>query len=190
MGRYCGILLLILWNTYFTSGQSIPIDTLTGKITYTDIISVDSSFTKDDLYYIATECFKTTFVYSPIQVEFRDEEQGLISCKSVMKVYYKSHGNDIPGGYINFKLIIFIKDGVYRYIITDFIHNGVMGGFGRVPTFGDCEIMMNIKPDFEYYKLYNYYLYQLDNSVKGVIDNLKVQMVNRKFLRNRNKWKF
>ena len=52
------LLLFALSNS--SSGQTLPIDSTTGKITYTEVVKVDS-ITKDQLYSRALVWFTKTF---------------------------------------------------------------------------------------------------------------------------------
>jgi hypothetical protein len=100
---------------------TFPMDSITHKITYTDVVKVDSA-SAQDLYsrgkYFVANAFKNAQAVSMLN----DDQATTIVCKGTMKAYMKSLGLH-QFGYISFTLKIFCKDGRYKYVITDLVHS-------------------------------------------------------------------
>jgi len=87
-------------------------------------------------------------------------------------------------GYINYTISIYIKDGRYKYIISDFYHTGqnsvYLGSVNKVPDYGVCEGMINYKPTFwdpiNIKKTINSILSQIDSNIVDLVKNLKFVM--------------
>lgn len=169
----------------------LPIDSLTGKITYTEVVFVDSLSNKLELYSRAREWFAKAYKSSTNVIQLEDKESGKIVGKALMQVYQKVYGTDYPSGYINYTISIYIKDGRYKYEITDFHHTGQLTtGGGRIPDYGFCEKMINTTDKtfgISHQKAYNYYLYVMDNNTKDLITDLKSAM-NTKTTITKDDW--
>ena len=169
-------LLFLLLLPIFSFAQNeipdLPIDSTTHLITYEGVITVQGS--KDQLYSKGREWFAKTYnsAQNVIQMDDKDEIVG----KALMQVYYKRLGMQREGGYINYTISIYFKDGKYKYLITNFYHTGQYDSFGNYfNAIGTCEAMVNEKRR-SYKKLYNYFLTELDNNTKSLIERLKESM--------------
>lgn len=172
--------ILVLTTRSFGQNEtpSLPIDTETNKIMYTEVIRVDSSVTKDILYSKAREWFAIAFKSSNDVVQLEDKENGKIIGKAIMNVYYKSMGREYPSK-IRYSIAIQVKDGRYKYEITDFIHE----------TDGVCEEMINTKKKVmgvSLQKNYNFYLNQLDSYSKSLASDIKATM--NKTTKKKDEW--
>jgi len=160
----------------------LPIDSLTSKITYSEVVYVDSLANKQELFSRAREWFAKSYKSSTNVIQMEDKESGKIVGKALMQVYHKALGSNYPSGYINYTISIYIKDGRYKYEVTDFHHTGQLVSSGNIPDFGICEKMINTTDKtmgMSYQKTYNYYLYQMDNNIKDLISELKAAMVTK-----------
>ena len=162
----------------------LPIDSSTNKITYSDVVYVDSLATKQELFSRAREWFAKAYKSSTNVIQMEDKERGTIIGKALMQVYYK----EFPYGYINYTISIYIKDGRYKYEFTDFHHTGQ----GRdVPDFGICEKMIKTSDKYmgiSYQKYYNYCLYHMDNNIKNLISDLKSAMTKKATNSKKDDW--
>ncbi len=156
-----------------------------GNIIYSEVVYVDSIINKQILFSNAREWFAKTYKSSTDVIQMEDKESGKIVGKALMLVYHKAFGSNYPSGYINYTISLYIKDGRYKYEITNFYHTGQYvsaGGtaYGSViPDYGSCDKMINTTDKvmgMSYQKTYNYYLYQMDNNIKDLILNLKENM--------------
>ena len=88
----------------------------TGKIVYTEVVEMPG-VTKDVLYSRAYEWFAKSFVSANNVIQMQDKEAG----KIIGKGCYGFDKNKV-----NFTLSIYLKDGKYKYEITDFVHETIM----------------------------------------------------------------
>lgn len=164
----------------------LPFDSLTNKITYSEAVFVDSLTNKQELFSRTREWFAKTYKSSTNVIQMEDKENGKIVGKALMQVYHKGLFSELyESGYINYTISIYIKDGRYKYEITDFYHKGqYIGGKynGRIPDYGVCENMINTKDKtmgISNQKFYNYYLYQIDTNIKNLIIDLKTTISSK-----------
>jgi hypothetical protein len=139
---------LTLLSVSTTFGQKketpiLPIDSATSKITYSEVVFVDSLTNKNELFLRAREWFAKTYKSSMNVIQMEDKENGKIVGKASMQVYHKLGGSNYPSGYINYTIFVYIKDGRYKYEITDFHHTGQYVSEGTISDYGVCEKMIN-----------------------------------------------
>lgn len=162
----------------------LPIDSLTNKITYSEAVYVDSLANKQEIFSRAREWFAKAYKSSTNVIQMEDKESGKIVGKALLDVYMTTvFGSQSEGGYINYTITIYVKDGKYKYEITDIYHTGsyVNSTVGKTPDGGACEILFKKKEGFwgnSYKKTYESYLFQMDNRIKALISDLKVGMTN------------
>lgn len=179
--------LLSLFTAAFSQAQNLPIDSETHLITYTEVVTVNGD--KDELYSKAREWFAKTYNSSMkvIQMDSKDKIVG----KALMHVYY--HGGGY--GYINYTISIYLKDGKYKYEITNFYHTGEVRTGGSyvgnvyfatldIPDYGVCEEMLREKKKHAQ-KVFNSLITQMDENIKPLITGMKEsmnkQIVNKDF---------
>jgi len=173
------VFLILFIGISITYGQketpNLPIDSQTNKISYSEVVNVDSLSKKQELYSRAREWFARAFKSSTNVIQMEDKENGKIVGKALMQVYHKALGSNYPSGCINYTVSIYLKDGRYKYQFSDFYHSGS----GNVPDYGPCEQMISTTRKtmgMSYQKTFNYYLYQMDNDIKDLILSLKLAM--------------
>lgn len=118
------LLLFLLCNLPLFA-QDFPISDKTGKICYTEVVHVDSTVTKEILYYNAREWFAKSFKSANDVIQMDDKDAGKIIGKGSFKVERLPFlvSDDIGNaGWINFTISVFVKPGRYKYEITDFFH--------------------------------------------------------------------
>jgi len=154
---------LILSLFVFISGftQSIHVDSATHLITYSEVVQADGN--QSELYSRAREWFAKTYNSSMKVIQMDSKEKIVGKALTHMRKYY---------GYINYTISIYLKDGKYKYEVTDLYHTGEYAGDGvTIPDFGACEEMIGSKK-----KKFVYYLTQSDNDIKSLIASLKESM--------------
>ena len=187
-------LFLMFSITVFCKNETpvLPIDSISKKITYTDKVFVDSATNKQELFSRAREWFAKTYKSSSKVIQMEDKESGKIIGKALMQVYHKGLGMSFESGYINYTFSIYIKDGKYKYEVTDFYHTGQYVGNGkRIADYGTCENMINTTDNdlgFSRQSTYNYYLFQMDNNIKSLIVDLKTAMAVKGEGLNNDNW--
>lgn len=160
---------------------NLPVDSTTNKITYSEVVTVDSSNNKQELYSRAREWFAKVYNSAQNVIQMDDKESGKIVGKALMTVYFKWLGASREGGYINYTLSVQLKNGRYKYEITDFYHTGGVD----YPDYGSCESMMKSKHQK---KVFNGFLIQLDNNIKALVLNLKESMAIQTTAGKKDNW--
>jgi len=152
MKRNRGLLLffmltLVSMSTVYgqTETTKFPIDSLTGKIKFSEVVYVDSLANKQELFSRAREWFSKSFKSSKSVIEFEDKEIGKIIGKGSFAIiseesmddneYIKNKGlvskalrerkSKGEVGTVSFLISIYIKNGRYKYEITNLSHKGV-----------------------------------------------------------------
>lgn len=172
---------------------NLPIDSLSGKITYTEVVYVDSLVNKQELFSRAREWFAKAYKSSTNVIQMEDKENGKLVGKALMAVQFKAFiGNQyFPGGYINYTISIYIKHGRYKYEVTDFYHTGEYVQNQKIPDGGPCEKMITETKGFwgnSYKKTYLLFLYQMDNNIKALIESLKTALSTKGLNPQKNDW--
>lgn len=112
-------------------------------LTYTEVVQVDS-VSKDELYNRAKLWLANTYVNSKAVLQIDNKEEGQIICKALMIYTPKIFsGSEQTKGTIRYTFKIYLKDGRYKYEITDFFHDpdgNEYGkfGVGTVTTAKEC----------------------------------------------------
>jgi len=178
--------ILLSFNTV-AQKPNLPIDSITKKITYTQVVYVDSSLNSQELFSIGKEWFAKSFNSSNDVIQMADKESGKIVGKGTMQVYCKSIGSHRKCGFVNFTISIYLKNARYKYEITNFIHTGqTISRDNVIPDYGPCEYWINDKREYPLMsqngvqKISNYFLKQLDDDIKALTDDLKKVMSNTK----------
>lgn len=94
------------------------------RIDFSEVITVDSTITKTQLYLSAKAWAVNMFKDSKEVIELDDKEAGIIMGKGAFKVY---PGMFLTNGFIKFTFKIQCKQGRYKYSVYDFIHISTKG---------------------------------------------------------------
>ncbi len=180
----CFTLMLVMDVFGQDEMPKMPIDEETKTITYSEVINVDSSITKSELYSRGREWFAKAYKSSTDVIQMEDRESGKIIGKALMVVYHKALGMALESGQINYTISLYCKDGRYKYEVTDFIHTSNYES-GRVKT--SCDRMTSETRKM-YRKVYTYYLIQLDENIRGLIADLKNSMNVKSTKKNKDDW--
>ncbi len=116
-------LILFLFSLSFSASsveekmKKLPFDPSTGKITYTEVIQVEG-LSRDALYDAARSWIALNFKSAQHVLQMDDKASGKLICKGNFVIYT---GNFMPTEHrISFSLTIRVKEGRYKYILTDF----------------------------------------------------------------------
>ena len=121
------LLLLVLFflalNVKSQPGYlELPIDSITNKITYTNVVHTDSTLLTEDLFTLARIWFAETFRTSRAVIQMEDKQSGVLIGKAEVPILYKSLGVTHDLQNVLFTLSLYFKDGRYKYEVTDFIY--------------------------------------------------------------------
>lgn len=129
------IFLALFLMVFVAHAQNLPVDANTGKITFIEVVDA-AGLSDKDLYKIALEWGKE----KNFTIKSQDEAAGTVVFNASTPVEYdavKSGKKD--KGSVNFTYSVFCKSGKYRYIVTDFVHEGAAGSGGKLEnTSADC----------------------------------------------------
>ena len=116
-------LSLILMSPVILIAQSGVFPLVDCKINYTEIVKIDSSINKATLFLNAKMFFVNEFKSAKDVIQLEDRESGTI----IGKGYFTYNWDMGKNSYVEMKIWhtikLTIKDGKYRYEITDFIHS-------------------------------------------------------------------
>lgn len=119
------IVSFFLAMTLFASGQE--------PLTYSEVVEVPDSAYKEELYRRAKYWFTTTFRDANAVLQTEDAINGELTGRGQMKhtmpMIYGS-----GSGKITFIVSVFVKDGRYKYSITQFYHDLPKQSFGLITT--------------------------------------------------------
>lgn len=90
-------------------------------IQYERVYKIDS-INKAKLYSIVNEWFASTYNKSTEVIQMTDKEEGIIVGKGAIRYDHSKHTYGCYGGYIKYTISVYIKDGRYKVILSDFIH--------------------------------------------------------------------
>ena len=118
------LMILVAVSPIISIGQSLPIDSETGEVVFTDVVSVTDSSTKAiDLFYRAQEFLVDVFVSADNVIEYENAETG----KIIVKGRFKLKPTMVMAGTVDFRMDIQVKDGRYKYTIKDLDHKCCVG---------------------------------------------------------------
>ncbi len=129
------VALFCLGSLGYASAQTLPVDAGTGKITYLEVVDA-SGASPEDLGKVVKEwATKQGFIIK------EDATNKLVYDAFSVIEYPGVSGSTLEKGKVKFSLSVFFKDGKYRYILTDFVHEG------DVKTKANGGKLENVNPD-------------------------------------------
>ena len=162
------ILLLLISFSFAGLSQKpfVPIDSVTGKITYKEVIQIDS-VTKNEAYNAAKVWIAKTFRSAKDVIQNDDKDAGIIVLKPLFQLFATEKG------YIHYTLTLLFKDGRYKYELSDFYHTGGNENGTQKTDLGACEGMLGIKE-------MQLNLLELHSNMIDIVKSLKTEMVPKK----------
>jgi hypothetical protein len=145
----------------------LPHNQETGLIEFTGLVKVDSSLTQQILYTKAKEWFANSFKSAKDVIQMDDKVAGIIVGKG-------NFSESKTCGIVNFTMKVQVKDGRYKYWVSNFKHEEHTRGWSG----GNLE---NEKPDCGYYfmakKVWLKFIpFAVDQHVNYMIQSLKVAL--------------
>ncbi len=90
-----------------------------GKINYSEVIQVDSGITKNELFTAARKWFANAYKSANDVIQMQDKEAGEIVGKGIVTGLYRIPLNPSVTVNVYHTVSITVKDGRYKYEITD-----------------------------------------------------------------------
>jgi hypothetical protein len=159
------ILLLTAPNLQAQGTPKMPVDPETKLITYKEVVTTPGK--PADLFNRGIEWVNKQYKNPVDATKVRDQASGTIEIIHRFDITKVEQGTTLPAGTIDYSLKIEMKDGRYRYTITNF----TLKTISRQPI----EKWMN-KNDQSYIPAWDIYLKQVDDFTKKLIDSLKAGM--------------
>jgi len=162
------LILLLAAFISINAFAQFPVDSMTKKITYTEVVAVTAT-SKADLYARAKS------INSIQSAVIKDSKaEGIYSYKGSFAVKYPAPQVGMShNGTVNYTVTIVCKDGKYKYTVTELMHTsdkGNGGGLeGALPACGKYTLTLsgwnNIK------KQSQEKMNELVKAIKGAMDN-------------------
>ena len=114
----------MLFALFFLFGKSQQ------PLYYTQVIVIDSTTSKEELFDRARLWFNNNFTSSKEVIQVADRNYGEMVCRGIIP--YNTTINELRSaivGEIRFDVKIYFKKGRYKYEFTNFRHEGI-GGYG------------------------------------------------------------
>lgn len=102
---------------------------------YTEIVIVDSTITKNELYSTFMDWLAKTYVSAKDVIQYQDKEEGKIVAKGLFKVYLNGVYGATEVGNIHHTISIYVKEGKYKYVIGNIYFEGK--AYGESPINGE-----------------------------------------------------
>lgn len=161
---------------------TVPIDTATHEIKYKEVVDVPG-LTKEDIFSTARSWFPKDFQVAQAYISHADYKTGQIIAHAM--VFGKRLVGLIGVPYsINFNIYLWIKDGKYKYEISDFFILWGLNG-DATPDMHSADTYIN-DPQYknkkgEYTGKARLILYNIDGNVQNVIVSLKYAILKKKY---------
>lgn len=143
----------------------IPVDPQTKLITYKEVVTVAG--TPGELFNRAIEWVNKQYKNPVDATKVRDQASGVIEIIHRIEISRIEQGATLVAGRVDYSMKLEMKDGRFRYTITNFNMKAV----SRQPL----EHYMN-KQDKSYIPAWDDYLMQVDDYTRKLIESLKLGM--------------
>lgn len=145
-------------------------------LVYTGVVETDSTLTKNDLYINGKTWFAESFRSAQDVLQMEDKEASKLIGKS--NIEYNSNvflSSDRTRGWIRFTVNLQVKDGKYKYEISNIIHDAGFS-FGYLTTDFECPYE-EIKGGKKWKnKVWTDIKTQTDQNIIPLIESLKITM--------------
>lgn len=109
------------------SFAQLPVDSATQKVTYSEVVPVPGA-TKDQLYVRAKNL---NMLRENVKAD--NKAEGVYSYKGQINVTYPAPQVGMKhSGVVKYVVTLFLKDGKYKYVITNFVHESSKGNGGKL----------------------------------------------------------
>jgi hypothetical protein len=156
----------------------MPFDSVTNLITYNGIVEQEESGS-DSLYARAKRFSEKNLGKGKALYELDKRNQKLVVNGSIPAFAYINKFNKKTIGKFQFKMTILVKEGRYKYTITNFVHESEVSASGGKP----------VRNYFEYYnsstsniQAYDKVLRYADKDIKETIQKFQLAMRDPKLL--------
>lgn len=178
----CALLLFFLSSNYLLAQESLPLDSATKEVTYSEVVHVKDSASAKELFDRAKNWFTRTYNSSNDVIQDMDKELCSITGKAIIRTHIHYVG-ERTWGQVKYTISVFCKDGKFKYIINDFYHTGdtyasagsMLGDVGSITVANE---LFQAGETGRYYreKDFVYLRSQIMQNISGLIASLKESM--------------
>jgi len=119
--------LFLIFSSFLSAQENekivLPIDSTTNLVTYSGVVQIKDRTAKQ-LYSNGKAWFTKAFGSGKATIDFEDNVDFKIIGKGKIHISVNGSFGKQPGGYVNFTISLFFKDGRYKYIFSSFYHEG------------------------------------------------------------------
>lgn len=176
--------VLFLFVPFTGMGQEIvlPLNSETNLIEYSELVQIDSTTTQKALYSRAKEWVAIAFKSAKDVIQMDDSENGIMILKGIIPI---SGGMYLADGKVDFTMKIQLKNGRYKYWITNFSHSSYKPGYSggalenTKPACGSMSMMK---------KGWNQVKESTDKYAQNIVQNLKSFMTKQSIDKKVENW--
>lgn len=170
MNKLLTLLLIVLCFDLKAQDANLLVDSKTNLFSYSEVVVLTDSASKNELFSRAKSCFAHLFKSSQKVIQNEDKEAGTIIGKGTIKAYARALGTNYDGGYVNFTITISCKDNRYKYTLTDFIHEGTGSEMPSGGSLGNTSAFSWTN------KQWNLMKTQINDDINSLISSIKLEM--------------
>jgi hypothetical protein len=100
---------------------ALPVDPQTHLITYQGVVEIPG-ISKADLYTRAYAWIANAYHSANAVIQMQDKEAGQLVAKGLTRVNARALGMTMDAGIVRHTLTIYVKDGRYKYVLTNLTH--------------------------------------------------------------------
>ena len=173
------ILIALLFASTKLLAQDIPVDSVTHKVTYQEVVKVDNT-PQAELYNRAKSWFAKSFRSANKVLQMYDKDLGKLIGKGSEPLTYK-YALVNMNYTLHYTLAVVVKDGRYRYEITDItVPDDDPAGYhltlDQIVVDGNSGKEKTKKDNGEYRNRFKGYIVNSDLFFKALITDLKTSM--------------
>ncbi|REJ82991.1 MAG: DUF4468 domain-containing protein [Bacteroidetes bacterium] len=162
------------------SAQNVPVDSITGLITYEGVVEV-KGVPAAELYKRANEWFMEYYKNPAEVIRENDAQSNKITGKHRFRISNPpdKSGNKGEAGLVQYTLNVAARDGRFRFEISEFT-------WKQLSAYPCERWMKTTEPGYN--PVYAEYLNQLDTQTREIIASLKNAMMQEKLQKDRDNW--
>lgn len=174
MKQFLLISLSIIYVVTFSYAQKNITPVVNGSIYYSEVVTVDSSLKKGDLYINAKKFFVDAFHSGKDVIQLDDKESGNVIGKGYFTIVWKANFMYSYEMQIWHTIKVSVKDSKYKYEITDFSGKYFVTA-GQYNRGGWQDLQLNDWKGHNSDKVFS----DVNNKVHDEISTLKIYMAKK-----------
>lgn len=170
MMKYFILLLIFTSVVHFTKGQ-------TNAFVVEEVVHIDTITSAEVLYERTKMWFAETFVNSESVIQIDNEEEGTIVGKASFRYKPKVfQSSETIRGWVRYTISVYCRKGRYKFVISDFIHDGKSTDFDLITIDEECPYKIGLAGQNWKNKVWNDIKTQISTNNQLLIQSLKRKM--------------